>query len=707
MQKILSTTSRSLETFFYCSVVSFFVGLIFPAEQAHAYIGPGAGFAFISSFLVIFFTLVLAFFSILVWPLRFLYRSVRHRKSNASHTGRVVVLGLDGLSPEVVEKMMQDGCLPNFSRLREKGFYSSLKTTNPPISPVAWSSFQTGVNPAKHNIFDFLGRDLKTYLPILSFSRIEKPTRSLRIGKYRIPLSKPGISLLRKSKTFWSILGESGIPSTVLRVPVTFPPEKFKGLMLSAMGAPDLKGSQGTFTYYSTRNGNGESHTGGVQIQVAREGNRIESYIPGPENPFLDEPQEMKIRFCIDLTPEQKKARITINGNSVYLNEGEYSDWIELSFRAFPGVTIKGIGRFLIRRMEPELDMYLTPINIDPEKPAMPISHPFIYAMYLSKLIGNYATLGEAEDTWALNERVINEEEFLKQCYSIYSEREKMFFQALEKTKKGACICVFDTSDRIQHMFWSPAEAKQPDIEEKTSYPAVIEELYRTMDDLLGRVLSKLKEDDILFVLSDHGIKSFRRCFNLNTWLYQHGYLCLKDGKAEEGDFFAQVDWERTRAYGVGMAGLYINQKGREARGIVDPGKEKRNLKAKLQEELTGLKDAANEEVAVLNVYDTEKTYSGPYQGNGPDLIVGCNDGYRVSWESVTGKQGENVFEDNEKRWRADHCVDSQLVPGVLFCNRRLETESPEIIDLAPTILSVFGIKPPAFMDGKAMKMIS
>ncbi len=677
-------------------------------KQAHAYIGPGAGFAFISSFFVIFLTFILAFFSILIFPLRFLYRNLRHKKlKNPSQFDRVVVLGLDGLSPEVIERMMQDGKLPNFSQLKEKGFYSPLKTTNPPISPVAWSSFQTGVNPAKHNIFDFLNRDLKTYLPILSFSQIEKPRKSIKVGKFRIPLTKPDISLLRKSRTFWSILGENGVASTVLRVPVTFPPEKFPGLILSAMGAPDLKGTQGTFTYYTTRKDSSRKHTGGVQIEVERKNDRIESYIPGPENPFLKDLEEMKLPFTIHLNPKQKEAKLRIKGGKwFYLKEGVYSDWINISFRAFPGVKVSGIGRFLIRQIEPEFEMYLTPINIDPEKPAMPISHPFIYSIYLSKLIGSYATLGEAEDTWALNEGVIDKDDFLKQCYLIYSEREKMFFQALKKTKRGVCICVFDTSDRIQHMFWRPSENGQSYSKENYNFASVIEKLYQTMDELLGKVMNNLREKDILFVLSDHGIKSFRRGFNLNTWLLQNGYLYLREEKKEEGAFFENIDWKKTRAYGLGMTGLYINQKGREANGIVDPGKEKKKLKKELQEKLAGLKDEENGKVAILNVYDAEEIYNGPYQDNGPDLIIGCNDGYRISWNSVIGKISDKVFEDNTRHWQADHCVDSELVPGVLFCNRKLEAKDPEIIDLAPTILNLFGIKPPLFIDGKAMKVI-
>ncbi|MCD6353105.1 MAG: alkaline phosphatase family protein [Proteobacteria bacterium] len=689
----------------YSAIATIFFILTLLIDQAHAYIGPGAGFAFISSFFVIFLTFVLALFSILAWPLRFLYRSLRHRKDKTSNINRAVVLGLDGLSPEIIERMMDDGLLPNFSRLGKEGYYSPLRTTTPPISPVAWSSFQTGVNPGKHNVFDFLNRDPKTHLPLLSFSRIEKPGKSFKIGKYSFPLSRPRITLLRKSKPFWQILGERGIFSTVLRVPVTFPPEKFRGHLLSAMGAPDLKGTQGTFTYYTTRNDNGGDHTGGFQIKVEKKGGIIESYISGPENSFLKKPEEMKIPFSIKPIPGQKEARISIDGNSFNLKQGKYSDWIRFSFKVFPGVKVRGIGRFLVRQIEPEFDMYLTPLNIDPENPAMPVSHPFIYSVYLAKLLGSYATLGEAEDTWALNEQVIDENEFLQQCYLLYAERKKMFFQALQKTRKGVCVCVFDTPDRIQHMFFKPSANTQPATENNDTYTTAIKKLYLKMDELLGEVLKELKEKDILLILSDHGISSFKRCFNLNTWLYQNGYLFFKDHKTDDRDFFANVDWEKTSAYGLGMTGLYINQKGREYQGRVRPGEEKERLKKELQNKLADLRDEENGEIAILHVYDTEKIYSGPYQENGPDLIIGCNDGYRISWDSVIGKQAKKVFEDNTKNWRADHSVASDIVPGILFCNRKIEAENPAIIDLAPTILNLFGIKTPSYMDGKAMKI--
>ena len=690
---------RILKTLFVC----FFaipVYLTLSCGSAIAYIGPGAGFAFISSFFVIFLTFFLAFLSLLFWPLRYIFRKVRSRKKQKSLADRVVVLGLDGLSPEIVQDLMAKGRLPNFVRLKEQGFFSPLKTTNPPISPVAWSSFQTGVNPGKHNIFDFLSRDLKTYLPVLSFSKVSKARRVLRLGKYSIPLSQPRITLQRKSKTFWEILGEHGVFSTILRVPVTFPPEKFRGHLLSAMGAPDLKGSQGTFTYYSSNSGADSSHTGGVQITVTRKGDAIESYIPGPENPFLKEPAEMRIPFKIDCNDRDGMATLQLDGKKYSLRKGDYSEWIPLCFKPFPGVKIRGIGRFLLRSIEPDVALYLTPINIDPEQPAMPVSHPLVYSVYLAKLLGPYATLGEAEDTWALNEQVITEEDFLKQCYLIYEERERMFFQALSKTKTGVCVAVFDTSDRIQHMFWRKTET---DGNGNGKYAAIIQDLYERMDRLLGAVLERITDKDVLFVLSDHGIKSFRRCFNLNTWLHQNGYLALKDGRSGRDDFFANVDWDKTRAFGVGMAGLYINQKGREQHGTVAPGEEKNALIQELCRKLGGLKDNETGETAVLNVYDRREAYSGPYGENGPDLIIGCNDGYRVSWDSVIGKQGAVVFEDNVKAWQADHCVDTELVPGILFSNRRLNVTDPEIIDLAPTILTLFGVPVPPYIDGKPL----
>jgi len=345
------------------------------------------------------------------------------------------------------------------------------------------------------------------------------------------------------------------------------------------------------------------------------------------------------------------------------------------------------------------------PINIDPSKPALPISHPVIYSTYLSKLLGQYATLGLAEDTWAINERIIEEEAFEKQCYLIHEEREKMFFNALDKTRRGLCVCVFDITDRIQHLFWRYLDHKHPANSDKDTekFKDTIERLYINMDGLVGRVLDEINEEDVLVILSDHGFSSFRRGVNLNSWLYLNGYLHLKDGEKVGLEWFQGVDWSKTRAFALGLGGVYLNIQGREAQGIVERGEESEKLKKELAERLTGLKDEQAGEVGVNEVYDAAQIYIGPYSGEAPDLFIGYNAGYRAAWDSVTGRVTETVFEDNTKSWSGDHCVDPSLVPGVLFSNLRLDAGDAHIMDIAPTALDIFGISAPAYMDGKTL----
>jgi len=687
--------------------VYFLVAALFAlAMPLHAYVGPGAGFAFLSSFLVLFITFFLAVFSFLSWPFRFILKLIRGQKAyKKSKVNKLVIVGLDGMEPTLVEKFSKEGKLPNFARLKKIGSYNRLATTTPAISPVAWSSFMTGSHPNKHNIFDFLSRNPKNYLPDLSSAYIGNPKRFLPIGKYKIPLSKPEIKGLRKSIPFWKILGEAGIFSTILRIPITFPPEKFKGHLISGMCAPDLKGSQGTFSFYSSGDVKTDIDEGGVIIPVQKDGSKIETYISGPENSLLKIEKELRLPMTIQLNSEKNSAKIEVSGQKINLPEKTFSDWIKITFKPGLGMKIRAICRFYISEISPEFKMYLTPLNIDPEKPALPIAHPFIYSVYLGKLLGSYTTLGEADDTWALNEGILDEDAFIKLSYENHQESEDMLFNAIDKTSKGVIACWFQTTDSLQHMFFRYLDQKHPALNycqtEKSAQ--VIEELYKNMDDLIGRVLDKLDKKSSLMVMSDHGFKSFRRGVNLNSWLYQNGYLNLKSGKTSSGEWFKDVDWSRTKAYGLGLGGLYINQKGREAQGIVEPGEETQRLKAELTAKLKGLKDDAEGDIAIIKLYDRDDIPAGPYKGNCPDFIVGYNEGYRVSWDSVTGKVHSTIFEDNKKAWSGDHCIDPELVPGIFFCNHSINSETPSIVDIAPTALELFGIKPPAHMDGSSL----
>ena len=671
-----------------------------------AYIGPGAGFAFLSSFLVLFLTLFLAIFSFLAWPFRFFLRLLRGKKAyKKSPVEKVVILGLDGMEPSLAEKFMAEGKLPNLSRLKKDGAYQKLQTTIPSISPVAWSSFMTGSAPAKHNIFDFLSRDPKTYLPDLSSARIGKPKRVFNLGKYRIPLAKPEIRGLRRSVPFWKILGDHGIFSTILRVPITFPPEKFAGHLLSGMCTPDLKGSQGTFSFYTSDPDKVRKREGGLAIPVEVKDGVINTYISGPENTMLKTAEEIRLPLTLRISEAQDEIQVAVAGRKLRLKPRTFSPWIRLAFKPGLGIKIKAICRLYVTQVKPHFELYITPLNIDPEKPALPISHPLIYSIYLAKLLGSFITLGEANDTWALNEGVLSEEAFLELTYSNHKEWEGMLFNALRKTKRGVVAIVFETTDSIQHMFFRYLDKAHPALKtgQAKMSAQVIEDLYVKMDGLVGRVLKTLDERSVLIVMSDHGFKSFRRGININTWLYQNGYLSLKDGKTAGGEWFKDVDWRRTKAYGLGLGGVYLNMKGREAQGIVEPGAEAKALKAELAGKLQGLKDPDKGEVGISRIYDRDALPAGPYKENCPDLIIGYNQGYRASWEGVTGVVGGAIFEDNVKAWSGDHCIDPALVPGVFFCNRPVQSSAPAIIDIAPTVLNLFGVEVPAHMDGRAL----
>jgi predicted AlkP superfamily phosphohydrolase/phosphomutase len=658
-----------------------------------AYIGPGSGFAFVSSFLTLivgFFASVLSFLS---WPFRIAWRTLRRRKGfRDARVKKMIFLGLDGLDPRLTERFMAEGKMPNLKQLSESGSYNRLRTTYPALSPVAWSTFATGVNPAKHNIFDFLDRSLKSYLPQLSSARVDRPRRILHLGKFRIPTSGASVKLLRKSKPFWKTLTEQGIGCTVLRIPITFPPEKFDGKMLSAMSTPDLKGTQGSFSQFTTRIEKA-TYENGSRYPLTRVKNGFEGVIEGPQDSFIDGEPNLHIPFR--LIQKNNQFDLQVQKHRCTLKPREYTDWLHLSFRTAVGAKACGIARFMLTENGAECSLYMSPINIDPERPALPISYPSYYAKYLADLLGPYATCGMAEDTWALNEGVIDEAAFLDQAYSIFEERRGMFLSALDRTSSGVVACVFDTSDRVQHMFYRHMGTSD-------THTRVIEEMYQRMDKLVGETLPFVDKDTALYVLSDHGFTSFRRGVNLNSWLHQHGYLKLLPDAPIGGSYFEGVDWSSTRAYALGLGGMYLNVKNREAQGTVEPGPEYERLRREIIEKLGGLREVTGE-IPIRTVYATSDLYRGPYLDAAPDIIVGYNEGYRVSWDSAVGKVAEHILEDNVKAWSGDHCVDPVLVPGVLFSNRAVNATNPGIEDLAPTALASFGVEVPNWIEGKSL----
>ncbi len=676
------------------------------AVPAAAYVGPGAGFAFVGSFMSLAMAFIVGLASLLIWPFRVLWRTLRGSQGyKKAKVKKVIFLGLDGLEPTLTERYMAEGKMPHLAKLKDQGQYSKLRTTFPPLSPVAWSTFATGSNPGKHNMFDFLNRSFKNYIPELASSRVEAPKKSIKLGKWRFPLGKPIVELRRKSKTFWSILGEGHVATTILRVPITFPPEKFEGKLLSAMCTPDLLGTQGSFQEFTTKGGEVEFEAG-YRYRLAKNGDSYSGEIMGPGNSMKEDGAALKIPFVLTPNGRPGHAKLKLPDETLELEPAKTTDWVRLKFKAGLGVSVTGIAQFRIMETTPEVSLYMTPICIDPETPALPISHPTYYATYLAKLLGDFSTLGLAEDTWALNERVIDEDTFLEQAYSICDERERMFFSTLDKSKKGVVTCVFDTSDRVQHMFFRFLDKDHPAHKANgnglVKYADSIEKLYKRMDDIVGRTMKYVDDDTILFVLSDHGFKNFHRGINLNTWLEQEGYLTAKDQPgAREATYLRGIDWSRTKAYSFGLTGIYLNVKGRESEGIVDP-KDAPALMKEIADKLSGLKDSERDgALAISKAYPKNVCYSGPYMRAAPDVVVGYNVGYRCGWDVAVGKVGTRIFEDNDKAWSGDHCVDPPLIPGVLFSNRTFEATDPGIEDMGPTCLSLFGFKTPAHMDGR------
>jgi len=679
------------------------VAMVCLAVPAFAYIGPGAGFALVSSFVTMLVAFAAGALALFTFPVRALLRQWKRRRSlRRARARKVIILGLDGLDPERCEMLMERGELPHLAKLRASGGYRRLGTSMPALSPVAWSTFATGVDPSRHGIFDFIARDPRNYAPRLSSSEVYGHTRMVGIGPLRFPLSRGGVRGLRGSRTFWSVLSTHGVRSSVLRVPITFPVEKIDGVMIAGMCVPDLRGTQGSFTFITSQPA--EAPDGGVVVEVGPRGGDV--HIPGPPSPIDGTTVNARVRIE-PRTPKRGEtdgaAYELVAGASHYaLRERTYTPWVKLAFRAARGVTLRGIARFYPVRLSDGVAVYVTPIHIDPEAPAIPVSHPSVFSVYLSKLMGPFGTLGLAEDTSALNDGAILEQGFLDQAYDLHEERRRMWHHTLARLRGGLAVCVFDISDRLQHMFYRYLDATHPANagRDTVEHLDAVNEMYRRMDTLVGETVAHADHHTALFVLSDHGFKNFRRGVNLNGWLLQEGLLTLRDDGSGPGEYLSAIDWSRTRAYALGLSGIYINLAGRERHGIVSAA-DASELKRRIIDGLCALRDG--NERPIRRVVDVAADWSGPYRDGGPDLLPGYENGYRVSWDCAKGAVRADIFEDNTKCWSGDHCVDSEIVPGVLFSNIPLADRDAGLIDMAPTVLDLFGVDAPAFMTGRSL----
>ena len=632
---------------------------------------------------------------------------------------KLIVLGFDGMDVKLTRDLIAAGRLPNFARLAEQGGFKPLQTSTPPHSPVAWSSIITGADPGEHGIFDWIHRDPKTYMPYQATTRtVTGSGLELPIGRWKFPITGGGEVLnLRYGTPFWEHLTKDGVNAHVYRIPANYPPEDPGGsgefLTLTDMGTPDLLGSLGEFAFYYTGRFEGPRNmSGGHAYRLRIRSNVAHGSFYGPPDGLINAdkyPQDagkpLEEPFTIYRDPDNGSAMIEWNDTRLLLKQGEWTDWQEVEFEMGPGVagshlsTVVGVVRLYLKQISPTLQLYVSPVQIDPLNPALPISVPNSFAEEVADAIGRYYSQGLPEDTKALSNRVLTREEFLEQADLIYQERLRLLDFALDRYKNGFLFFYIGSTDQIGHMFWGAMVNSHPAItpEVHERYKDVMPEVYERVDKVVGKVMDRFPDATILCI-SDHGFASFARGFNVNTWLMQEGYAKPATDFSQPMNF----KWDETRAYAVGINGLYVNLVGREEKGIVDPA-DKQALLDELQDKLLEVRDPKTGKRVIKEIYQADKVYSGPNIDIGPDIVIGYDLGFRGSWATALGENPEGIVEDNLDAWCGDHCIATDLVPGVIFANRPIELEDPMLEDIAATILTEYGIEIPDVMKGTSV----
>lgn len=650
------------------------------------------------------------------------------KRGGDGRPGRLMVLAFDGLDPRIVDELMRAGRLPNFARVARIGSYSRLATSNPAQTPVAFSNIISGADPGTHQIYDFIHRDPKIMVPYLSTSGIEGGD-GISIppwGEWRIPLFGGGQTvLLRRGNSFWEELVKHGVDTTVYYIPSNYPPKSVAGKgrfrCISGMGTPDLLGTYGEFTLFTPDAPLlGRSVGGGRFEHMQMFANVATGELAGPTD-HLHKPSErrrakaLKVKFDVVRDPIHAVAKIEIAGHTLLLKEGEWSDFIPIDFQSqIAGsaalgavgapVSLRGIVRFYLKSVRPKFELYVSPINIDPIAPIMPISVPDDFAAQLARRHARFYTTGIPEDTKSLSRGALTEDQFISQSNLVMHELTDQYYDALAHFESGCLFFYFGWSDLMQHMFWRDRDPQHPgrDPEQGDQFAKVVDEVYMRMDKIVGRAMEKLDDDDTLIILSDHGFSSFRRGFNLNTWLADNGYVTLGRSNEKGGaELLRDAVWNKTKAYGLGLNALYVNTLGRERSGMVAQG-DRRSLLEEIRDGLMRVRDEDGSEV-IKRIDLVEDIYPGADPNIAPDMLIGYDDGYRASWDTVLGTMAKPWIEDNLDRWSGTHLIAPELVPGIFLSNRKVVAENPTVSDIAPTILDVFDVPKPASMTGRSV----
>ncbi len=567
---------------------------------------------------------------------------------NKSH--RLLILGIDGMDPDIFLYLRERGKMPNLGGIADSGHFRYFKTANPPQSPVSWTNIATGKDAGTHGICDFLHRDTKTYTPELSLFGIEPYKGAVRYTSHvRVP------SVFRNAM-------DKGVKTTLIRWPLTFPaPENLpsNSRMLCGMGVPDLLGTLGRYSFYSSDESLSKKDLHGRFVHIRPERGIAKTQLYGPRYRGLTGMKEATAEMILERI--EGGLRVSLPDTTLILKTGQWSPHFTVRFSTGMMGKVTALTRMVCIDSMDFPSLFVLPLQIYPKETNLPLSSPPSFSTELWDAVGPYLTLGMPEDTNGLKDGLISEDVFLALCDDIFSERQRMLEFLLKDLDSGILACVFDTLDRIQHMFWRQDVRS---LEKGKEASGVIAEWYMKMDELVGMVSRSLGEGTPLFVISDHGFAPLDRYVHLNTWLARNGYMNFKNNAKGGGPLLENVDWSRTSAYALGFNSIYINLKGREGKGIVEPERAD-SLCGEIMNKLEGWQDGGR--FIVKNVYKSKEIYDIKHD-NVPDLVVGYNKGYRASKQTILGAAPEDILiEDNNEPWSGDHCCDPELVPGVFF----------------------------------------
>lgn len=627
------------------------------------------------------------------------------------------VLGVDGMDPVILQRLMDEGKLPNLKALADRGSFQPLGTVNPPQSPVAWSSFVTGLDPGGHGIFDFVHRDPLKYVPISSATPPPGDLGSaIELGGYYFPIGGDVVGNNRGGTPFWDSLHDIGVDVEVYRIPGNYPVTESKAKVLAGMGTVDMRGGYGVYTWFTDQPVKDREHVkGDIQLVTVDDTDldgvpdTVNGTVKGPPDIFHLPPGKIPedndyltagVSFHLD--PDSDALVVRAGDDVAVIKEGEFSPWMKLSFDALPAgaMPFEAIVRFYAKEVRPGFVVYASPVNISPASPAQPISTPDAFATDLGDILGPFYTQGMPEETNALKDGLFSDDDYSKQVALVQADTRDMLDVALARFESGDMTFVYVSDVDLQcHMLWRHGDPKHAGSAPHPAFEAVsaekhrldIERYYVAVDHHVQRIVAEMPEDSTLVVMSDHGFQPYTREVHLNTWLRDNGWLTLKDGKTTGQIAAGEVDWSKTRAYGIGFNAVYLNLQGREAEGTVQAA-EADKVMAELSAQLLAMTDPSNAKRPILRVARSKDIYAETRRSEAPDLVIGYDVGYGASDQSTLGEIVELWIEDNTSRWSGNHLMAPEVVPGVLLTNRPVKASGYDLLDVTSTVLSHYNL---------------